>query len=63
MAKTCCVCNRGPKVGYQLSHSHRRSKRRWNINLQRKQVMVAGKLTKGYVCTRCMGSEKATHIV
>jgi len=25
--------------------------------------MVAGKLTKGYVCTRCMGSEKVTHIV
>ncbi|MEW6711835.1 MAG: 50S ribosomal protein L28 [Candidatus Riflebacteria bacterium] len=58
MSKFCMVCNRGPKMGYSLSHSHHRTKRRWSINLQKKRVMLNGKATKGYVCTRCLGSDK-----
>ncbi len=61
MAKICIVCERGPHYGYQLSHSHRRSKRRWNINLQRKRVLVDGKITRKYICTRCLGSDKVVH--
>ncbi|MBI3038596.1 50S ribosomal protein L28 [bacterium] len=63
MSKECLICKRKPRMGYQLSHSHRRTKRRWNLNLQRKRLLVGGKLTKGYVCTRCMGSEKVLHSI
>ena len=60
MSRTCAICLRGPQVGYQLSHSHRRTKRRWNINLQKKRFLLDGKVTRGYVCTRCLGSDKIT---
>jgi large subunit ribosomal protein L28 len=60
MSKVCMVCNRGPKMGFQLSHSHHRTKRRWSVNLQRKRIMLNGKKTRGYICTRCLGSDKVT---
>ncbi len=59
MSKTCMVCDRRPHMGYQLSHSHRRTKKRWNLNLQRKRVLIDGKPVRGYVCARCLGSGKA----
>ena len=62
MSRTCVVCERKPQVGYSLSHSHRRTKRRWNLNLQRKRVMVDGKLRREYICTRCLGSQKIEHL-
>ncbi|GAB1354616.1 MAG TPA: 50S ribosomal protein L28 [Candidatus Rifleibacterium sp.] len=58
MSRVCMVCNRGPQVGFKLSHSHHRTKRRWSINLQRKRVMLNGTRVRGYVCTRCLGSDK-----
>ena len=60
MSRVCMVCNRGPQVGYALSHSHHRTKRRWSINLQKKRVLVKGKRVTGYICTRCLGSDKVT---
>ncbi|NLI76703.1 MAG: 50S ribosomal protein L28 [Candidatus Riflebacteria bacterium] len=59
MSRTCLICERGPQTFYQLSHSHRRSKRRWSINLQRKRIMFRGKMVKGYICTRCLGTQAA----
>lgn len=62
MSRYCLVCERGPQVSYQLSHSHRRTKRRWSVNLQRKRIMLRGKLVHGYVCTKCLGSDKVTPV-
>ena len=39
MAATCDVCGKGPGFGHSISHSHRRTKRRWN-NIQRVRAMV-----------------------
>ena len=58
MSRYCQVCERGPRVAYQLSHSHRRTKRRWAINLQRKRFFHQGRLVRGYICTRCLSSDK-----
>ena len=35
MASKCEVCGKGPSWGMSVSHSHRRTKRRWNPNIQR----------------------------
>ena len=35
MSSVCDVCGKKPIFGMQLSHSHRRTKRRWNPNIQR----------------------------
>ena len=37
MSKVCQVTGKKPGFGKQLSHSHRRTNRRWNPNVQRKR--------------------------
>ena len=42
MAANCDVCGKGPSFGHNISHSHRRTKRRWNPNIQRVRTLVDG---------------------
>ena len=34
MASVCEVCGKKPTFGNNISHSHRRTRRRWNPNIQ-----------------------------
>ena len=34
MAAVCEICGKGPGFGKSVSHSHRRTSRRWNPNIQ-----------------------------
>ena len=43
-----------------LSHSHRRTKRRWNPNIQRIRVQVGSTTKRMNVCTRCIKAGKVT---
>ena len=58
MARVCDICGKGPATGNNVSHSHKKSRRRWLPNLQRVRAMVDG--TPKYVkaCTRCIRSGK-----
>lgn len=40
MARVCQVTGATPGFGHTISHSHRRSKRRFNVNIQRKTYWV-----------------------
>ena len=40
MPKVCDVTGKKPQFGKRLSHSHRRSSRRWNPNLQTKRYYL-----------------------
>ena len=40
MSKICEVTGKRPRFGKQLSHSHRRSSRRWNPNVQTKRYYL-----------------------
>ena len=40
MSKVCQVTGKKPGFGKQLSHSHRRTNRRWNPNVQRKRYCL-----------------------
>ena len=40
MSKICQVTGKKPHFGKQLSHSHRRSSRRWDPNVQRKRFYL-----------------------
>lgn len=40
MSKICEVTGRRPRFGKQLSHSHRRSSRRWDPNVQTKRYYL-----------------------
>ena len=58
MAKVCHSCGKGPAFGHSRSHSMVASKRRFNPNLQRVRVLLDGKATRAYVCTRCLKGNK-----
>ncbi len=63
MASTCEVCGKHPSFGMSLSHSHRRTKRRWNPNIQRVRAKVGGTTKRINVCTRCIKAGKVEKVV
>jgi large subunit ribosomal protein L28 len=42
----------------RISHSHRRTKRRWNPNIQRVRALVDGSPKRVHVCTSCLKAGK-----
>jgi large subunit ribosomal protein L28 len=60
VAANCDVCGKGPGFGHNISHSHRRTKRRWNPNIQRVRAMVGSTPKRLNVCTSCLKAGKVT---
>ena len=60
MASTCEVCGKKPSFGKSVSHSHRRTNRRWNPNIQRIRAVVGGTTRRIDVCTSCIRAGKVT---
>jgi len=58
MAAVCEVCGKKPSFGMNVSHSHRRTKRRWNPNIQRVRARVGGAARRMHVCTSCLKAGK-----
>jgi large subunit ribosomal protein L28 len=58
VAATCDVCGKGPGFGHSISHSHRRTKRRWNPNIQKVRAVVNGSHKRIHVCTSCLKAGK-----
>ncbi|MBD3690212.1 50S ribosomal protein L28 [Nanchangia anserum] len=58
MAAKCDVCGKGPGFGKSVSHSHRRTNRRFNPNIQRVRAIVKGAPKRLNVCTKCIKSDK-----
>ncbi|MCX7845999.1 MAG: 50S ribosomal protein L28 [Dictyoglomaceae bacterium] len=63
MSRKCDICGKGPWVGLQVSHSHRRTKRRWLPNLQKVRAVVNGKIVTIKVCTKCLKAGKVVRAV
>jgi large subunit ribosomal protein L28 len=60
VAAVCEVCGKHPSWGMSVSHSHVRTKRRWNPNIQRVRALVNGAPRRLYVCTSCIKAGKVT---
>ncbi len=56
MSKVCEVCGKGPVSGHNVSHSVRRTKRRFMPNLTTKKIFdpKTGKTTKLKLCMKCL---------
>ena len=44
MSKYCPVTGKGPVTGNNRSHSLRATRRRWNVNLQKRKIVVDGEV-------------------
>lgn len=62
MARRCVVCGKEPHTGYSVSHSHHKTKRRFNPNLQKVRVLIAGAPKRVLVCTRCLKGGKVKRV-
>lgn len=60
MAAVCEICAKHPHFSYQVSFSHRRSKRRWSPNVQRIRIWDNGGVRRARVCTSCIKAGKVT---
>jgi large subunit ribosomal protein L28 len=60
MSSVCDVCGKTPGFGNNISHSHRRTRRRWNPNIQKIRVVVNGSPRRMSVCTKCLKANKVT---
>jgi large subunit ribosomal protein L28 len=58
MAKKCVSCGKKPVIGHAVSHSNKKSLRAFNPNLQKVNIVLAGKKIKAYVCTKCLKAGK-----
>ena len=58
MAAVCEICNKQPHFSYQVSFSHRRSKRSWKPNVQRIRIWDNGGVRRADVCTSCIKAGK-----
>ncbi len=57
MAGKCDLCGKGPGFGHNVSHSKRRTNRRFDPNTHRRRMLVAGQRRRVHVCTRCLRTQ------
>ncbi|GLZ35497.1 50S ribosomal protein L28 [Lentzea sp. NBRC 105346] len=59
MAAVCDVCGKGPGFGHSVSHSQRKTNRRWNPNIQSVRAKVSSSQRQRLnVCTSCLKAGK-----
>ena len=61
MAK-CEVCGKGPQFGHNVSHSKRRTNRKWLPNIQKVTVTEDGKTKTMTLCTRCLRTRSKVQV-
>ena len=59
MSNVCDICGKSPGFGKNVSHSHRKTPRRWNPNIQTARIVIDGKLKKVNICTKCLKKQVA----
>jgi large subunit ribosomal protein L28 len=63
MAAVCDICGKAPGFGMKVSHSHRRSNRRWDPNVQKVRALVNGTPRRVHVCAKCLKAGKVTRAI
>ncbi|NLO83452.1 MAG: 50S ribosomal protein L28 [Clostridiales bacterium] len=58
MARVCDICKKGVVFGNNVSHSKRRTNRKWVPNINKVRAIVNGRPKTIKVCTKCIRSGK-----
>ncbi len=58
MARKCEICGKGPQFGNRVSHSNKKTRHKFNPNIQNVKVEVNGEIKKIKICTSCLRSLK-----
>ena len=52
MSRVCSICGKGQASGNNVSHSNRKTRRTFKVNVQKVSYVQDGKEQNGYVCAR-----------
>jgi large subunit ribosomal protein L28 len=58
MSYKCIICGKKNASGNNVSHSNRKTKRKFKANLQKINILVEGQKQKELVCTSCIKAQK-----
>lgn len=50
----CQNCGRGPQFGNNRPWSRKATRRRWNVNVQKVNIMEQGRVVSKRLCTSCV---------
>ena len=50
----CDICAKAPMSGHNVSHSHRKTKRRFLPNLHKKRMVIQGTSIQVKICAQCL---------
>ena len=53
----CDLCEKTPQFGHNVSHSKRRTNRRWVPNIHPVTLIIDGQPKKLNLCTRCLRTQ------
>ena len=56
----CQICGKGVSYGHNVSHSKRRTNRRWLPNIQKTKVTINDETVRLHICTRCLRTLQKT---
>jgi large subunit ribosomal protein L28 len=62
MARRCFITGKQGHTGNNVSHSHRKSRKKWGANVQKVRILVDGKPKRVYVSTKALKSGKVTRV-
>lgn len=52
----CAICDKGAHFGNAVSHSNRKTNKKWSANIKSVKINVNGGSKKTNVCTSCLKS-------
>lgn len=58
MARVCYICGKKPSTGHNVSHSNKKTGRRWLPNLVKVKIKEGNRGKKVWVCTSCLHAGK-----
>ena len=56
----CEICDKKIQTGNNLSHSHRKTKRKFKVNIITKTILISGKPVKIQICTKCYKNNRSS---
>ncbi|HVE91289.1 MAG TPA: 50S ribosomal protein L28 [Actinomycetota bacterium] len=63
MAAKCDICGKGPRAGNNVSHSQRKTRRRWQPNLHSLRATMKGSIRRVRICSSCLKAGKVQKVV